>query len=195
MIALILCWRSIHLAAINFQLLNFADSTSVKTQCCTYCLWKINHISAFHVSPVLDLISTLNWSDSASSKHQHGGYLFDDEMMRQILVKTRKHIGKKVCQRHQGKATFFFIWVFFHNHSRITGYQGKGEGISLTPHYHHHPLHRHLDISQAITAESSPLHISSSRTWTGNLWFSAQVAKGQFHTIRIGKKTKPTECA
>ena len=69
---------------------------------------------------------------------------------------------------------FFFcfsIWVFFHEHSRITGLQGKGEGISLTPHYHFHPLHRQLDISQAIAAESSPLHIASSRTQTGNLWF------------------------
>ena len=38
----------------------------------------------------------------------------------------------------------FSILVFFHEHSRITGLQGKGEGISLTPHYHFHPLHRHL---------------------------------------------------
>ena len=38
---------------------------------------------------------------------------------------------------------FFFFWVFFHEHSRITGLQGKGEGISLTTHYHFHPLHRH----------------------------------------------------
>ena len=66
---------------------------------------------------------------------------------------------------------FFSIWVFFHEHSQITGLQGKGEGISLTPHYHFHPLHRHLDISRAITAESSPLRIASSRTQTGNLWF------------------------
>ena len=65
----------------------------------------------------------------------------------------------------------FSILVFFHEHSRITGLQGKGEGISLTPHYHFHPLHRHLDISRAITAESSPLHIASSRTRTGNLGF------------------------
>ena len=36
---------------------------------------------------------------------------------------------------------YYFIWVFFHNHSRITGLQGKGEGISLTPHYHFHPLY------------------------------------------------------
>ena len=28
---------------------------------------------------------------------------------------------------------FFSIWVFFHEHSRFTGQQGKGEGICLTP--------------------------------------------------------------
>ena len=65
----------------------------------------------------------------------------------------------------------FSILVFFHEHSRITGLQGKEEGISLTSHYHFHPLHRQLDISWAITAESSPLHIASSRTRTRNLWF------------------------
>ena len=58
---------------------------------------------------------------------------------------------------------FVSIWLFFHEHSRIKGLQGKGEGISLTPHYHFHPLHRHLDISWAITAESSLLHIEVSQ--------------------------------
>ena len=71
---------------------------------------------------------------------------------------------------------FFSIWVLFHEHSRITGLQGKGEGIPLTPHYHFHPLHRHLDISRAITAESSPLLIASSRTRIGTFGFRAQVA-------------------
>ena len=64
----------------------------------------------------------------------------------------------------------FSIWIFFHKYSQITGLQGKGEGISLTPHYHFHPLHRHLDISRVITPESSPLHIASSRDRAGNLW-------------------------
>ena len=64
---------------------------------------------------------------------------------------------------------FFSIWVFFHEHSRFTGQQRKGEGIYLTLLYHFHPLHRHLDISRVITAESSPLHIAGSRTRTGNL--------------------------
>ena len=65
----------------------------------------------------------------------------------------------------------FFIWVLFHKYSRITGLHGKGKGISLTPHYHFHPLHKHLDISRAITAESSPPYIAGSPTRNGNLWF------------------------
>ena len=77
-----------------------------------------------------------------------------------------------VCNRyHDLLMIFFSIWVFYHDHSRITGLQGKGEGISLTSRYHFHPLHRHLDISRMITTESSPLHIANSRTRTGNLWF------------------------
>ena len=64
----------------------------------------------------------------------------------------------------------FFVWVFFHKHSRITWLRGK-EGISVTPHCHFQLLHIHLDISRVIIAESSPLHIASSRTRTGNLWF------------------------
>ena len=65
----------------------------------------------------------------------------------------------------------FLIWVFFHEHSRFTGQLGKEEAISLTPLYHFHSLHGHLDISEAIIAESSTLHIASSRNRTGNLWF------------------------
>ena len=66
---------------------------------------------------------------------------------------------------------FFSIWIFFHRHSRFTVQQRKGLIISLTLLYHFHPIHRHLDISRVITAESSPLYKASSRTWNGNLWF------------------------
>ena len=58
----------------------------------------------------------------------------------------------------------FSIWVFFHEYSRIAGQQEKGEAISLISICHFHLLHRHLDISRAIAAESSPLHVASS--WT-----------------------------
>ena len=74
-------------------------------------------------------------------------------------------------QEQNLKYTFFFsIWFFFHEHSRFRGQQGKGEGIYLTPLYHFPPLHRHLDISRATTAESSRLHIAGGWTRTGNLW-------------------------
>ena len=66
---------------------------------------------------------------------------------------------------------FFSFWFFFHEHSEFTGQQGKGEAISLSTLYHFHPLHRHLDISWAVNAENSALHIGSSRAGTGNLWF------------------------
>ena len=75
------------------------------------------------------------------------------------------------------KVTFFSIWVFFHEYSPFTGQQGKGEGIYLTLLYHFHLLHRHLDISRAISAESSPLHIASSRDRTGNFWFPSASRK------------------
>ena len=62
--------------------------------------------------------------------------------------------------------TFFFsFWVFFHQHPGFTRQQGKAEAISLTPNYfynflyHIHPLHKHLDIILAITADRSTLHI------------------------------------
>ena len=67
---------------------------------------------------------------------------------------------------------FFSIWLFFHEYSRFTGQQVKGEAISLYPFYHFHPLHRHLDISWVIAAESSPLRIAGSRNRTWNLWYT-----------------------
>ena len=66
---------------------------------------------------------------------------------------------------------FFSIWFFFHKYSRFTGQQVKGEAISLYPFYHFHPLHRHLDISWVIAAESSPLRIAGCRNRTWNLWY------------------------
>ena len=67
------------------------------------------------------------------------------------------------------EATFPFFYLGFISRTfRIQGHQVKGEAISLTLLYH---FHRPLDIYRAITADSSPLHIASSRTRTGNIWF------------------------
>ena len=76
-----------------------------------------------------------------------------------------------IKKTHQHRWGFFSIWAFFYEHSRFTGQKGKREAISLCPLYHFHPFHRHLDISRAITAGSSPLHIADSPTRTVNLWF------------------------
>ena len=79
--------------------------------------------------------------------------------------------GKSTFLISSFSEVFFFYLDFLTQTFTITGQQGKGEAISSTPLYHFHPLHRHLDISQAITAVSSPLRIVSRRTYTGNLWF------------------------
>ena len=72
------------------------------------------------------------------------------------------------------QATFFFffsICAFFDKHLRFTRQHGKREAISLTPLYHFHPPHKHLDIIRAIIVDSSSLHIASSRIRTRHLWF------------------------
>ena len=65
---------------------------------------------------------------------------------------------------------FFFSSFCFTNIHETHDCRVRGR-ISLTPHYHFYPFYRHLDISRAITAKSSPLHIPSSRTQTRNLCF------------------------
>ena len=52
---------------------------------------------------------------------------------------------------------------------------GEGEGISLTPHYHFHPLHRHLGVGRYIAAESSPLQslVSERKSLTTKLFPAA----------------------
>ena len=80
----------------------------------------------------------------------------------------------------------FFVWVLFKNYSKITGLQGKGKDVPLIPHYYLHPLHRHLDISRVITAESLPLHIGSRKSRTGKICFPIAMCK--IATDNFGKK-------
>ena len=86
---------------------------------------------------------------------------------REKLIKTRLTFQVLLLSFY-----FFSIWVFFHKDSQFTGQQGEGEAITLTPLYHFHLLHRLLNITWAITADSSPLQIASSRTTTANFWFT-----------------------
>ena len=66
---------------------------------------------------------------------------------------------------------FFFDLGFLSQTSTNHRTAGEVGGHFLTPHYHFYLLHLKLGISRAITEESLPLHIASSRTRTGNLWF------------------------
>ena len=78
----------------------------------------------------------------------------------------------------------FSIWVFLQEHSRVTGQLQKGDAIFSIPLYIFLPPHRQLDISRAITAENSPLHIASSQTPAGNLWFP-RASRNQIITLII----------
>ena len=82
-------------------------------------------------------------------------------MSRKLLRKNFENSCDQVC--------FFFLSGFFLTNIHDSGQQGKGETIFVTPLCHFHPLHRHLDISRAITVESSPLE-------PGTVGFRAQVA-------------------
>ena len=76
---------------------------------------------------------------------------------------------------------FLFCLGFLSQNSRGRAGGGGAGVISLTPLYHFYPLHRHLDISQAITAESSPLHIASFEFLiTGRDWTPLHIASFEF---------------
>ena len=57
----------------------------------------------------------------------------------------------------------FLSIISFTNIYKSQDRRRKGQGISLTIHYHFHLLHKHLDSNWAITAESSPLYIKVNR--------------------------------
>ena len=80
----------------------------------------------------------------------------------QLQKNVTKCPFRRVAKIIRNESFFFFsVWVFFHENSRFTWQQGKGEDIYLTSLYHFHPLQRNVDISRFITAESSSLHIAS----------------------------------
>ena len=70
-------------------------------------------------------------------------------------------------------ASCFFNWFSFTNIRESQDCRGrrKGEAISFYLLCHFHPLLRHLDITRAITAESSRLHITSDPALAGNPFF------------------------
>ena len=83
----------------------------------------------------------------------------------------------------------FFFYLGFLSRT-FTTHRTQGEGITLTLRYHFYPLHRHLDISWAITAQSSPLHIASSQTRTGS-WEWIEFTRPCWHDDNLDKFSQP----
>ena len=76
--------------------------------------------------------------------------------------------------------SFFLSGFSFTNIHDSQDSRWKGR-LLLSPFYHFHPLHRHLDISWVIAAETPPLRIAGSRNWTWKLWHTP-FRTHSFHT-------------
>ena len=112
-----------------------------------------------------------NWKNPTSLEFHN---IFSFSFIWKLGSEKQSQIYFATSKCSTSNISFFFLFAFFFlfsftNIHESQGLQGKREGVSLTSHYHFYPLHRHLDISRVITAESSPLHIASSRARTGNL--------------------------
>ena len=90
--------------------------------------------------------------------------------------------------------SFFSIWVFFYEHSQFTGQQGKREGIYLTPLYHFHQLHRHLNISglepgtfvfqrKSLTTKLRALKVLVFFIYFILIWFIHSFVKKSFYNL------------
>ena len=86
---------------------------------------------------------------------------------------SKVFIAQPTCQKRIWCHDFFFFFYlgFLSRTFTIHGTAGEGGGYLFNSSLPLPSLHRRLDISRAITAESSPLRIAGSRTRTGNLWF------------------------
>ena len=130
---------------------------------------KLKGFSSYYILPQLSLWS--NCSQQKKDNKRRFGYLQNLIVQYLDLNKSQSMVYCAGPRCLFYIVCFFSIWVFFHEHLRFTGQQGKGEGIYLTRLYHTQPVHSNLNISRAISAERLPLHTGSTRTRTGNLLF------------------------
>ena len=154
--------------------------------------------SCFCLSHLQPLENPVKFMSIAYLPHPHQKKLAKKEtgrnLLKEQLTPTQKNFAPFVFAPHvlpltnvppylffsqntpPSPASFFLSGFSFTNIHNSQDSRGRGRPFFLTPLYHFHPLHRYLDISRAITAESSPLHIASSQTQTGTFGFRVQVA-------------------
>ena len=90
------------------------------------------------------------------------------KILQQLLLMLK--IKSSIIPRTLNQISIFFFYLdFLSLLFTIHRTAEEGKFNSLTPHYHFHRVHRHLDISWVSTTDSSPLDIVSSRTRTGSL--------------------------
>ena len=83
----------------------------------------------------------------------------------QQLCYAQVHVRTSVEDRLMGHDhlswvhSFFLFGFSFHEHSRFTWQQGKGEAVTLTPFYQLHRLHRHLDMRKSLTTKLRALGV------------------------------------
>ena len=88
------------------------------------------------------------------------------------ISKTNKLVIYKAQSQNAEFNYFFFLYLGFLSLNNHDSKERKGGSRPvLTLLYYFHLLREHLILAEAITAESSPLHIASDRTRTGNTWF------------------------
>ena len=119
----------------------------------------------FHTQPKFWFLFLLFPSGKQQKSSSYQSFLYNLDfntllqLKRNFLLVTRSLL---LFTRYS--LVFFFYLGFLSRTFMIYRTAGEGGANSLSPLYHFLPLHRHLDISRAITTESSPLHIASSRT-------------------------------
>ena len=100
-------------------------------------------------------------------------YLFRYPKQRLKTISYVLEVPKYASEKYFWQIPVFFYLGFLSQCiHKSHGSRGRGTPI-VNPHYHFQPIHKYLNISQAITAESSLWHITSDRARTRNLSFSS----------------------
>ena len=127
---------------------------------------------------------TQSYSIDANLKITLPSIIIKIRVSQEIINNDHASISTQVKQRRIQKNIYFFYLGFLSRIFPIYRTTGEGRAISLTCLYDFHLLHRHLDISQVVIVESSPLHIVSSWTQIGNIWFHSASRQPLRYTLK-----------